>query len=340
MGGHALKSVITRRIERDEYIILSEKIKSIVLETFERAGIPRCLNNKPDFGDIDVVISLKTIHPIPNIRDYIKSTFNPREIFHNGPCWSFDYQNVQVDFIFSEPEHFDSTYIYMGLSDVSNYIGVIARGFGLKYGQVGLSIEHEFKGRRIGEIIISKDYQKIFNYLGFDYETFERGFDDLEDVFKYVANSKYFNWKKFQFSELNAENKNRNKRRDSYNSFLKWIDENVADESHEYQFALDKSRYFNGVNCYFPEANLVLRCRELEYLECRQLYAQAKFNGGVIIKKYGFTGKELGELLAGFKIFMSGPDHIYQNFEDYVVESDLEIILKDFDFYLKHKYGK
>lgn len=329
MGGHALKTIITKRISREKYDLLSDKLTNILLDTFDRVKIPRCYNNKFDFGDIDFIISLGKNEL--NIRDYIQNTFNPNEIFHNGSCWSFDYDEVQIDFIFAASENFSTTYMYMGFSDLGNFIGRLAHGLGLKYGQEGLFYEHYFKGKNIGTIIVSKDYPKIFNFLGLSYERYEQGFDELEDIFTYIAESRFFNWKMFQMDQLNKINRDRNKKRASYLSFLDWMDENVSDENHEYNFADDKTSYFIMINDAFPEADIVTQVRRLEYLECRKLYVQSKFNGGDVMRKYGFEGKKLGEVLTGFREYISLE---YKSYNDYIIHTDSFNIYEDFEDYL------
>ena len=266
------------------------------------------------------------------MREYIEQTFKPNEIFHNGNCWSFDYKEFQVDIITCALEHFDSNFMYLSYNDLGNFIGRLAHGLGLKYGQEGLWYEHYFKGKNIGTVYVSKDYLKIFEFLGLSYERWEKGFDNLEDIFTYISESKYFNWKKFQLGELNKVNRDRNKKRASYAAFLDWMDENVADENHECKFADDKTSYFTMVNDYFPEANIITEVRRLEYLECRKLYVQSKFNGGDVMRIYGIEGKLLGDTLTGFKEYVTKE---HDSYNDYIIHTDAFDIYQDFENYLK-----
>ena len=330
MGGHALKTIKTNRINRTLYDELSIKLTNILLNTFKRVKVPRCYNNKIDFGDIDFIISLED--SIFDIRGYINNNFNPNEIFHNGNCWSFDYKNIQIDFIFVAPNNFDTMYQYMGFSDLGNFIGRLFHGFGLRYGQEGLWYEHYFKGKNVGKIHVSKDYEKIFSFIGLSFERYQKGFNELEDIFTYIVESPYFNWKKFQLEELNKVNRDRNKKRASYTTFLDWMSEHVADENHEYNFAEDKTSYFVMINNFFPEANIPTEVRRLEYLECKKLYIQSKFNGGNVMRMYGFEGKELGDKLTGFKNYIK--DIHSNDYDDYIINNDEFDIYKDFEAFL------
>lgn len=127
MGGKALKSIQTRRCNREEFDTISTELISILKHRFNRVAIPMFYRNKPDFGDIDIVVSFDTTNQ--DMREYITETFTPNEIFHNGSCWSFDYKEIQIDIILTPNEHFDSTLFYMGGNDVGNFVGRIAHGF-------------------------------------------------------------------------------------------------------------------------------------------------------------------------------------------------------------------
>ena len=163
MGGKALKSIQTIRINRCQFDSLSNKICEKLKEKFTLIGIPTFYRNKETFGDIDILVSTTNINL--DIRKYIFDTFSPNEIFHNGNCFSFDVDSVQIDLILTTDEHFQSYLTYLSGSDMGNFIGKIAMGFGCRYGQEGLWLEHYFKDKNLGKIYLSKDTKKIFEFL-------------------------------------------------------------------------------------------------------------------------------------------------------------------------------
>jgi len=307
------------------------ELLDILKKSFKRVTMPLFYSNKESFGDADILVSTEGFN-LP-MREYIVETFNPNEIFHNGNCWSFDYKELQVDVITVSAEDFDSNEMYLSYNDLGNFIGRIAQGFGLKYGQEGLWYEHYFKGMNIGRIQISKNYRDIYKFLGLSYERWEQGFEELEDIFEYIATSPYFNWDSFQLSRLNKVNRERNFKRKSYMSFLEWIDKNVADDDHLYEFKkityTDKSAYLDMIDESFPDANLSMEIRRLEYLECKKLYIKSKFNGGDVMRKYNITGKELGDALTGFK--NSFGDGVY---EEFIIRNEPDTIYHKFELYL------
>ena len=337
MGGNALKIAKTRRYDRAEFDVISVELMDTLKKSFARVAMPLFYKNKLSFGDADIMVSTEGLNF--GLREYIVETFAPIEIHHNGNCWSFDYKELQVDLITIAPEHFDSNYNYLSYNDLGNYIGKIAHGFGFKYGQEGLVYDHYFKGSNIGRVLISKDYDKIYEFLGLDYNRWREGFNELEDIFTFIGESKFFNWEYLQLENNNRINRERDAKRKSYQSFLSWIDENVKDDNHRFPFSKDKAEYVDAANKFFPEAGLELEIRRLEYEHCRNLYIKGKFNGGDVMRKYGLKGKELGDAMSGFKNII-GKIFPEETYEDYIINSSVAEIYSDFDVFLTPVHEK
>ena len=53
MGGRALKNVVTRRCDREEFDVISLELINILKLRFNKVGVPMFYKNKPDFGDIE-----------------------------------------------------------------------------------------------------------------------------------------------------------------------------------------------------------------------------------------------------------------------------------------------
>jgi hypothetical protein len=331
MGGLALKNCKTRRYERAEFETLTNELTATLRKTFKRVEVPLFYRKKESFGDADYILSMEGYNG--NMREYITETFSPNEIFHNGNCWTFDYYELQVDLITVAAEHFDSNYNYLSYNDLGNYIGKIAHGFGFKYGQEGLMYDHYFKGSNIGRIIVSKNYDKIYEFLGLDYNRWKKGFDTLEEIFEFVSTSKYFNWEYLQLENNNRVNRERDVKRKSYMSFLDYIDANVKDDEHRYQYEKDKTVYVDKAAKFFPEAGIELEIRRLEYEQCKSLYIKAKFSGGHVMVRYGLKGKDLGDALTGFKNVI-GSIFGDETYDDYIINNTVEQIYSDFETYL------
>ena len=345
MGGRALRNTFTRRYTKKEFTKVSANLNRIIRRTFDACEVPRYYHTKETFGDIDILVSLEGNEGL-NIRQYIVNTFAPNEIFHNGNCWSFDYEEIQVDLMFVAGEHFDSNFNYLSFNDLGNFIGRIAHGFGLRYGQQGLWVTYYYKDTK-NTIMISKDYPKIYEFLGLDYKRWLKGFETLEEIFTFISESPYFNWQRFQPSELNRINRERNLKRASYMTFLEWMDLNVADEDHEFKFAEDKTPYYTKIDEFFPEANLINEIARIEYEVSRTKYAKTIFNGKVVIDVFGIKGAELGKAMTGFKEHMETVVKAYypkyvdevgfdEAYIDYCIRHGREVLINDFDTYIQN----
>lgn len=322
MGGLALKNTFTRRYSRQEFETLWEEMSAILSKTFKRYCYPRFYHKKESFGDMDVIISMEGFNQ--NMREYIENTFKPNEIFHNGNAWSFDYKELQIDFITCAPEDYDSNYHYLAFNDLGNFMGRIAQKMGLKYGQEGLWYNHFHNGQKAGRIPVSKDYPKIFAYLDLSYDKWLEGFDTLEEIFEYVMGSKYFSADQFQLDQLNKINRERNAKRKSYMSFLTYVEGMEPNELGKAFMENHKENLIDRIAFAFPESNIKREVKRIEYEDALRAYATAKFNGGMVMEKYGLKGKELGDAMTAFREVI---ENEYDNYNEALVSfSDEEII--------------
>jgi hypothetical protein len=330
MGGRALKSTYTRRYMRQEFEDIKKEIFDILSKDFKRFDIPRFFESKESFGDIDIILSMDGFNK--NMNDYIVDTFNPNEIFHNGNAWSFDYKELQVDFITCSAEDFDSNYHYLAFNDLGNFIGRLAQSIGLKYGQEGLWYNHYSDENTKDKIMVSKDYPKIFEFLGLDYGRWIEGFDTLEEIFEYVRTSYLFNPEMFQLHKLNKINRERNLKRASYMAFLEFLKNKAPHPDYSKSMVeLCKEDVINVIRSYFPEANIDLHLAEIAYKHARKNLIKQKFSGGILIEKYGLKGKEIGETIKYFKAQIF--NNYGMNFDDFIIKYDQDYILKNFEYY-------
>lgn len=303
MGGNALK-IKTCRYNAEDYALISVDVanKLNYYETSNGVGIkntiPKSYHKKNSFGDLDVLIDTKTLGN-DNIKDIINILFSPNEIFHNGSCYSFDYKQFQIDFILVKSKYFETSKIYYSYNDLGNLMGRIAAQMGFRYGHFGIKVQYYYKGKKY-ENEFSKDIEKIFNFLGFDYNKFyHNGFETLEDIFNFVIESKYFNPNIFDYDKLNHQNRTRNKKRDNYRKFLEYIKKENNLNYHE--FSNDKDFYIKKADIFFNislEENILQWKKEIDFDE----KINEKFNGHLIMERYPeLKGKELGFAIKNFK---------------------------------------
>lgn len=327
MGGNALKYTKTRRYNPSEFNEIWDIINS-KLKTIGWAGRQLvAYRNKPDFGDMDILI--ENDGNLGDIKETIQRVFQPNEIFKNGNVYSFNVDELQVDFIITPSVDMDAAFNFFAWNDLGNFIGKIGHKFGLKYGFSGLVFVYrtENDSKILGEINLCKDPKKILPFLGFDYQEWERGFDDMEDIFDYVINSKYFNMRPFRFEELSATHKNRNKRRKMYNDFLKYYDEKTIfgmypDDETGYEFSDNKESYHPWIEAEFP--GFLNKLAEFRHKEEMRIQGRKKFNGDLVLERYKIVHKDLGIAIGTFK-------SRFTNFEDYLYTTDEDKIWADFE---------
>ena len=312
MGGNALKHTVTRRYDADEYFetikrVISEMVFPTAIDSFRRINVLPAYRNKESFGDMDVLIET---YPGDNIdwAKLIQESYQPNEIVRNSNCYSFNFRQLQVDFILTPCQEYETAYAYYSWNDLGNLMGRVAKKLGFKYGHVGLS----YKVRRnnsihsvFNEIVVSRNQRAIFEFLDYDYDRFLKGFDTLEDIFTFAASSKYFNKNIYLLENRNHVSRTRDKKRMVYNEFLKWC--SVKEGLNEYPWPT-----FKETDGYLGDQEFVHQaCKtfhgfaeERMKIEQELLFAERtreKFNGEIVKELLGISGIELGNWMKDFK---------------------------------------
>jgi hypothetical protein len=181
----------------------------------------------------------------------------------------------QLDFIHKSAEDFDFARQYFSFNDLGNFIGRIASGAGFKFGFDGLykkiyfnedgdvvdvkSLKSQRERQELAngkpesnkkiEVLITKDFEKAIEFLGFDYPRYTQGFKTLEDIFKYVQESKYFHLENFLLDNRKADVRHRDLKRPNYNLMVDYFrqHDNGVDSLPTYPSTLD-------LYVHFPEA--------------------------------------------------------------------------------------
>lgn len=298
MGGNALAPYGARRFDRAEYLVLAKEVKELLKPIVIDRYVIEILsyNSKESFGDLDLVIPKLN----PEQKRKVLGLF-PDGHVDNMPkdktapiTWvlSVLYKGLQVDLIQPEIEDIHTSLTYYAFNDLGNLMGVIYKQFGLRYGHRGLRLNLTEGTNKYAEILISKDSQKIFDFVGLSYTRFKLGFNTLEEVFDFVVNSPYFSPDLYQFENVNATSRIRDKKRSSYNAFLKYI----ANRKDTDKFLKNKAWYNERILSFFPEARPRFEAAVRKYDLEKQ--AKDRFNGTLVSEWTGLKEKELGLLMA------------------------------------------
>ena len=303
MGGKALNKygVHTERKNTEEFRRIGYELQTRVGEDLGyNTAIVTCYRTKADHGDLDLLICVPD-NNIVNWRNYIDNVFKPQAIYSNGGVHSFDYQGFQVDFIPIPEKKWATALVYFSMDPLGNCMGKTYHKFGLSYGWEGLFYKYRnFRGSNSANILLSTDVRKIFTFGGYDYDRYLKGFDTLEDIFKFVIDSKYFDTEMFQMENLKSIDKKRNRKRVSYHIFLEYLRNNNINT--KYPFEERKDLYIIDIDAAFPEANLLEQLHDLQVQdEFNQALAE-KFNGNIVMEWLPeLQGKELGVAMGKFK---------------------------------------
>jgi hypothetical protein len=321
MGGKALKNTYTERKSIDYF----NRIDSELIPVFKKAldtdvRVIKSYHSKSDFGDIDLMIKIKPNQI--NILEFVKETFKPNEIISNGYTISFDYDSFQVDLNMIRENSWDVACIYFDYDPTGNLMGKTAHKFYCKYGDKGLIYRYN-SGRISENIVLSTDNREIFTFLGYDYDRFLEGFENLEDIFEFVVDSKYFDYTDMLMENLNHIDRKRNSKRVSYQKFLSYLTDNDIKKS----IKIDRDNNINLINEFFPNININERIKELEIEESNQNIIREKFNGRLILDLYpNLSGQEIGKAIMDFKMGM-------EDFSNYVLNNTSEKIMEDFVYF-------
>jgi hypothetical protein len=319
MGGNAIKN--TRRIKRDEFVQLCFELQEHFPEL--KMKPVKAYKQKPDFGDIDMVVE---IDPNYNIHKLVKERLNPSLELHNNMFYSFEYKGVQVDFISMSKENFLTALNYFAWNDLGNFIGRTARSLNFKYGHEGLMYELRLGDHYKNTILVSKNSKKILEFLGYDYEKWNTGFETKDEIFEFAVNSKYFNVSYFTLEDQSHNDRVRNKKRKMYQDMLAYIAEhNLINSGSGSLFSEKRLEHYNRARVCFGESfheEVIQSTKEFE----KQLKFKEYFNGDIVSKTTGLHGKELGKLMQIIKTMMVVVEG-NESYIDYILNHPIPDIL-------------
>jgi hypothetical protein len=306
MGGNALKHCVTRRYARDEFEELTSALKTELSDMFQTRVelIPHYLE-KESFGDADFLIESDQLPPdwISRLVDFYQ--LRSEEWVKNSNVLSFARRQLQVDLICTEKKYFKSSLDYFAYNDMSNITGRMAHKLGIKHGHKGLEliIRHRAASDHVlGTISLEVDNAKevMYEILGLDPTFVPR---TLEDMFKFVASSKFFDPEIFSLDNRNTTSRTRDRKRKTYSAFLEWCEKNPGQKKFDFPeksehggYSLREPWYTDIVLQRWPwvkeQVDQLKADFELD-LKFREVY-----NGNIVAARTGFAGKVLGAFMS------------------------------------------
>ncbi|KAJ3208435.1 hypothetical protein HDU67_006722 [Dinochytrium kinnereticum] len=336
MGGNAITS--SQRIPRSEYESFKQAVICDVKELFTLVDVPREMPNKESFGDLDVVVqapkSLTTATPtISSAVAYLATKWESKQIIQGSAVISMEYKNHQVDLIPAKGGHdgFRMTVDFMSFGDLGTLIGMICKRLGLKFGLHGLECPiaiaqekktqetlHSNDAEKPGEIILgwitlSKSMRPILTYLDLDPIKWTEGFNDDNEVFDFIAASKFYNPHHFANKNDTIANSSLRKRikigRKMFVSFVEYsgkrIDEtegvdDISSSLGHLKNCKAASRW-DAIDHFGKREEAEIMLSLAKDRMDRQRRLKEKFSGNRVSELTGAQGETVGEIIKRFK---------------------------------------
>lgn len=280
MGGNIWENNL-RIWSKEAFQELIKKQQDLFENITDKLYIPREIDSKSTFGDLDIIVPLQFLQPMVSL---VKSLELPLSI--NTNVISYQYESYQVDLIFLEEKYIPYAINYFSFGDHGNVLGRLSKRHGLKTGFKGLS--HTFirdQGNTKIDIPVSMDYTEMLEYLKYDSNKFKEGFKDESDLFEWLTSSPYFDPTIYSFESMINKDRVRDRKRKFYRDFLDHINARSYPEPQEpppFELVFqDFQPKFDAIN---DEYNLKVAYRN-------------KFNGNIVSKISGREGMALGVLM-------------------------------------------
>lgn len=288
MGGNLLPGC--RRLNSEEYTRVCETLTVLLRRHYSRVVVPKSVTSKTSHGDVDFVVS--GIAEATDVASSLGSDF----IHRNGPTTSYNYQGYQVDIHTCPEEEFESCVVYKSNGDIGNLLGRIATKMGLIYGMDGLSIRVYYKTGEVyldgnstwesRRLVLSRNPEVFFDYLGVSYARWLEGFETEQDVFDYLTGSKYFSQAYFvKTEEYNHAARMRNKKRPQFIRFIAHLNSRDDWRSGEPVPTKQDAIQAFGMTGVLAEFREEVRSR-FEFTQ--------RFSASLVMSLTGLTGAALG----------------------------------------------
>lgn len=315
------------RMPQNQYLEREMRLRDALTPLLEeKFRIPRFYGNKPDFGDMDVIVTQR-----PDWADWrleLVQHLGISEYKTVGPVFSTVYHGLQTDFFTVPEKYLHSTYTFMCFNDLGNLLGRIVRRFNLKWGEHGLSyVFRRLEGAYSTDLELTLDFARVCEFLHLDYAQWQRGFASLERMFEWVMCSPYFSVAPY-LDDLEGKIEKRSRERPTMMRFIEYLRENNYQQRPLFA---ERHSYLDWIAQSFPEADLLGQVAPLQAKELRSLELAKKFNGRLVMRLFpALEGKNLGAFIVAFKESLGDFEGFFLEADDAQIQRKLLEFAKDY----------
>lgn len=271
MGGRTfIKDHEVLPLHLDSLSSFTEKVIPILNDFGLVYKIPKYFKSKTLFNDLDIICDFTNAISKSEMIKYCEERSIPITI--NSPTVSILLDNHQVDFI--ETVNYDFSSFLINYGDTIVYIKRLLKNLyhDLTINEKGLEYKVRFKSTLV-TVFITDDIYYILNLLDLDYNTYQDGFDSINEVFEWIYRSKYFNSTTMSIDFCNNKSRSRLKKRPSTKLFEDFLVSKPKKLQEQFDFEIE-----------LPSV-LVQGKTIQDELQFRS-DLKAKVNGGVVLNLY------------------------------------------------------
>jgi hypothetical protein len=310
MGGNIF-GFTAKRFDKPRLLEIETTFSNFIKNNFPDTNwkvIPYYFSKK-DFGDIDIAVEI-SFDKKQFIEKFLQESLinESNGIKTNSVSTSFlTIDNEQIDIIFLSKELYQCALTYYSWNDMGTFLGRIAKAHKLKYGFNGLYVDYIEDSVNYGEIFLTRDPKEIFECFGWDFETYNKGFNTLEDMFDYTISLHNFEPALYNFSEDELFSK-----RPVFIKFYEYLkSKNLLqtpriskDEMNSARMSILKR--FGKVEAFNA---LIEKAKHIKQYKL-------KFNGDICKEITGLSGVQLGNFIKHFKNMVSSEVVVSMSDED------------------------
>lgn len=346
MGGQAFLElgVIIPRMEPNIYEKVKHAVLRIVSRSHERVAVMPEAPDKSDFGDVDLVLesacTSSASSPIKNLaRD-----LDARHIKENHPGYSLavprpdseDGALAQVDLLVCPPGFLEWSLFLHGYGDLGQILGAMNHGCGFTSNNNGFHVriqEQEAQNWKASQVFLSKDTNKVMDFLRLDKDQFAKGFGSEEQLFKWLSTCRLFNKSSIEKRKNDAEMRQRMKTRPMFrrfvNEYLPSLPSTDANDTETRDTLLQDALSF------FDRSEEFNSRRAKVLIENTEEHAWCVISSTILRPLIGLEGKRLNEVIRAFKRFIAfkqGEPHICDEAEmDVECQARFAVMVNDAD---------